>query len=309
MPDSKTVEKPQTLKIRFARFIAILTVIAAALLLGYYVGDWLKGKHFQGPSVTLGIAFLLGTMKDAIPQIQKLWEYIAKGTSEHLFGVSAFVFLLATSIVAASVLPDGTTQQSQLPLIIFLQGSSASSTVPDPSTTNSNSSSDLKISIPFFREANSCKAESDFGDGLLLDASTQTFIQQLANGFLHCAEERKPVTITIQGFASSKPFDKNECGDDSAELNRRLANKRAAVVAESFTQATQALKDKFPALAKWSISFKPFVWNSPQEMEKARAFNDRGPTGLPDAGRGDLTRRVDLVIDNPGGCRLVTARQ
>ena len=139
-----------------------------------------------------------------------------------------------------------------------------------------------------------------------IDEAGQDAVKTLACGLRACSTAAQPVEIDVRGFASSQPV---ECmGQTSESLNLKVAELRR-------TNVVQLLKDEPPATCKIDpsnvdpkISYddQPARWKTLEEMVRDRDLLDRrsGNPSAVDAAREILTRRVDLIIENAGGCRV-----
>jgi hypothetical protein len=119
--------------------------------------------------------------------------------------------------------------------------------------------------------------------------STSEFLKLFADRLASCNRDSRTVAVIVKGFASSR-------GDDT--YNRDLANDRAKKVATELRAIVTTDKSGTPLPRS---EFEPFPWRLAADMKKERGFEDR-VAGQYSEERGQLNRRVELIIDNAGAC-------
>ena len=99
--------------------------------------------------------------------------------------------------------------------------------------------------------------------------------------------------LSVRGFASSSGY-ANYTAEEATDINLLVANSRASAVA-------QVIEAEVGSAA--SISTEVVSWSSMADLEAAQAFEDSAAEEyLPE--HGFLTRRAEIVLDDPGGCRV-----
>lgn len=157
-----------------------------------------------------------------------------------------------------------------------------------------------RLALPLFVEARDCQSV-ECRIGASPESYSHTFLGNLADALLGCAAADKPVSVVVQGFASSSPF-KGLSIEESKTKNRDLANARAKIVGGMLNRKVADLAKKTtpptdPARVK--VSIRP--WDQfDQMLESNRYVDNEG--GIYRTSRGRLNRRVDLVFEALGAC-------
>lgn len=302
------------------RALEAVLVIGAALFIGSYIGTLLKERFpsIHDGSIVLGLTLVISTMRDAVPQLQALGEFIWKGKTSPggaLYGFAAFVCISAATFLAATV-ATGNQPINVGPFVFFQQSPTASGSTQPSATSksvdNTESFEPITVSVPFLNEPDAC--DPPFGAGTELNSGTETLINNLATGLLHCAEPSKPVTVEIQGFASSQNF-KEKCkkgneGVDDKKLNKDLGEARASKVATNLKKAIESEKQERKELSGRTVTINNPPWPDWGAMNAKAKLNDQERIGKKvhsDFDRGDFTRRVDIVINDAGDCKVLSA--
>jgi hypothetical protein len=139
--------------------------------------------------------------------------------------------------------------------------------------------------------------------GVSLNKRQRDDLEKLVRSLEACVGEERggDVVVQVRGFADS-----NEFPQDSGELNRQTANKRAAALYE----AISALQRR-PAQGTSSLILAPLSeWKTPEEMESARPYRDRplSETG-PTKDQGLFNRRAEVVLGDAGACAKLRKSQ
>lgn len=152
--------------------------------------------------------------------------------------------------------------------------------------------------MPFKENAEGCDEKSpEFERGLTWFDGTDKFVDQLAKGLSYCSGSGKTVKVEIRGFASSADFKASngkQCAN-SNDLNVAIANLRALAVHDKMVEALGG---------STAVTVTPKLWRNSefQTMRAEALFNDRDDQNRPVEGRGDLTRRADVVVTDVGDC-------
>ena len=80
-----------------------------------------------------------------------------------------------------------------------------------------------------------------------------------------------------------------------------MAGRRAGSVRARAASVEQIIRESGSGSSRMAVDF--VVWNSIEKMEEARAFDDQSG-GQYVAEIGTLTRRVDIVLVDPGACGI-----
>jgi hypothetical protein len=140
-----------------------------------------------------------------------------------------------------------------------------------------------------------------------LDAAGQDAVKTLACGLRACSTTKQRVIVDVRGFASSLPV---ECeGHVSDSLNLQIAELRRSSVLKLLQEkpSPDACRlDANTADLEITHGAGPKRWKDLKEMKKFRDLLDvsEGDSLAVDPAREILTRRVDVVIESAGGCRV-----
>lgn len=271
----------------------VLVVTLAALLgrfLGVKYGPLISpDKNEELLKFSLCSAAGLSSPKEFLSVFPKFWDYVKDGKRDNLYDFSAFVLLTSITLAVASL---GITssknaqpplgQNSANPFVLFVQ----------PSGRNT------KFLVPFKKNAEGCDDKAaKFKEGLVWFDGTDKFMDQLAQGLNSCAISGRTVKVEIKGFASSADFKANngqECAN-SNDLNVAIANLRATTVRNEMIRALGGSSGVAVTAKQWRNS-------EFSAMRDEALFNDRDANNQPVPGRGDLTRRADIVVTDVGDC-------
>jgi hypothetical protein len=161
-----------------------------------------------------------------------------------------------------------------------------------------------RLALPLFVEARECKS-LECRIGASPESYSHRYLKNLADALLACAVADDPVSVSVQGFASSSGF-KGKDDEESDAANLELANTRARVVGKMLAeQVSRLARDARPPSDAMRVSVKVKPWTSLAEMRASIRYVDN--QGAYHTSRGRLNRRVDLVFDSLGTCSLPTA--
>ena len=128
-------------------------------------------------------------------------------------------------------------------------------------------------------------------------------VSRLVNALIYCGSVDDPVTLRVEGYASSEPFDNTTADLASEELNVRLANERRSSVKDALEAAIAATG--LENARRRILVMEAEDYQTIAEMEEDREFNDR-PAG-DDSNRlpqDFLTRAAHVKVLDPGTCRV-----
>jgi|SRR5262245_57447509 len=275
-----------------------LAIVMAAAWVGLQLGRVLREVLPYQPVAILGGALILTTIREGLPELYKFGMYVRTGQAEPLYGCASFLLIAAATVVASSLPPDQDSAVVPQSSVVFFDR--ANSSQPGPSQ-------EFTMSVPFFKEAESCDPKTEWGGGTTLDGSSKTFLQNLASGLLHCADQGKAVDVIVRGFASSSKLKGDLCSSDPEKANRDVANARARAVAEILAGPEAAAKEsETSTLPRVNVSVE--TWTSPTAMRDKIHFSDMNSRGEFSELRGNLTRRADVIVKNAGDCQITTSR-
>ena len=108
-----------------------------------------------------------------------------------------------------------------------------------------------------------------------------------------CADSDRHVRVRLRGFASSSEFQSS-----SDRKNVELSLERARSI-ERVLRANPLLEVE---IEKWTDGDLEW-WEAHEKMQTSAGFLDRYD-GQYQLDRGFFNRRVDIIVDDPGACRL-----
>jgi hypothetical protein len=140
-----------------------------------------------------------------------------------------------------------------------------------------------------------------------LDETGKDAVRTLTCGLRSCSTAAKPVEVDVRGFASSRLVDCE--GRLSDTLNLDIAEKRReevlGILNATPSPSCTLAADSVPIKVKFSE--RKTRWEGHmKDMERFRDLVDlrSGDSADVDPSREILTRRVDVVIESPGGCKV-----
>ena len=318
MSDTQNVEPASTGWGIVRRLVQAFGFVGIAIIVGTVLGTAIA-KHVHSPADqaylagALGLSAVLASLDKFIKQAPLLIRWIQTGSGNGLSAFASFMFLSVITLSAA--LLSGAMENTKPPPPfeppIATSNSVLFVNVPAPKQEPDLGRESIFL-IPFFNEAGGCSTSDDrFKRGSALDDATRTFITRLAQGFLRCAQEDRPVKLEVRGFASSKQFD-DKCGpngqplsvSESRRLNKEIANARAQAVVNEFTAAETAARAANPNLSG-RVFAEPIVWRSFDAMKADRRWNDKDG-GQYSHDRAILTRRAEVEVVDSADCDVVT---
>lgn len=173
-----------------------------------------------------------------------------------------------------------------------------------------------RILLPYFStrpgkdHSSRSNCEAYIAELAKLDAAGEDAVKTLACGLRACSTTTEQVEVDVRGFASSLAV---ECaGQVSDSLNLKIAEQRRLNVLRILEEAPPANcnldADSFDL--KISHGDRPGRWENLEEMKFYRDLMDlrSGNPSAVDPAREILTRRVDVVIESAGACRVEKAR-
>ena len=148
------------------------------------------------------------------------------------------------------------------------------------------------------------------GDGTAFDRGTDYdpadnshMVTRLVNALIPCGAVEDPVTLRVEGYASSEPFRDAAASVTSEALNLRLANERRRSVKaalDAAVMATGAADARRRLLVMEAEDYRTIA-----DMEADRQFNDRPAGGDANPLPQDfLTRAAHIKVMSPGTCRV-----
>lgn len=142
-----------------------------------------------------------------------------------------------------------------------------------------------------------------------LDEAGRDAVRTLACGLRACSTATEPVKVDVRGFASSQIVDCT--GETSESLNLKIAELRRTNVMQLLDEAPRATCNLDSNNVPLEISHSGDArWESLEDMERDRDLLDRrsGHASAVDPAREILTRRVDVIIESAGACRVDETR-
>ena len=280
-----------------ARWIVAIIVLLAVFALGYWLGGLLSGYTDRVALLrkgvpALGIGILLGIMRQVTFIMFKVADFVRTGGRVHLWQPSIAVLFAALTIALAMHLVEITVGESSRGTIVVWNGLRA---VPTASEEAPEPSGPYAVFPVFFAsEAAGYDPQSrTFAAGTNLATSEARSVRSLVRSLRACAGEGAEVRLSVRGFASSSGY-AGYTDAEAADINLLVANSRAAAVA----QVVDAEVGDSP-----DITSETVTWSSIDELQTAQAFDDStGEEYLPE--HGFLTRRAEIVLEDPGGCRV-----
>ena len=148
------------------------------------------------------------------------------------------------------------------------------------------------------------------GDGTAFDRGTDYdpadnshMVTRLVNALIPCGAVEDPVTLRVEGYASSEPFRNAAASVTSEALNLRLAHERRRSVKaalDAAVMATGAADARRRLLVMEAEDYRTIA-----DMEADRQFNDRPAGGDANPLAQDfLTRAAHIKVMSPGTCRV-----
>jgi len=301
-------------KYAYGRVLTLLLLGAACALTGLYIGRVIASGFdaretvavFKG--VTLAaVAFSL--WKVFADNFVALYQFISSNNRQHRSGIARPLSQLAVAVTGFGLVLGTDTAESRVSGVIMI----ASNVIVSPESAEIPPDR-RRIMLPFFSGRptlpqgelveHDCK---DYQDALTtLDAAGDATIETLACGLGACSTSQEQVEIDVRGFASSKPFTCGKKASDDRNLDVAEARRREVIDKLKTAAATsKRCTSDAPRGAIRIARERDRRWGSFQEMEKARDLIDLKAGSLDTHPlREILTRRVDVVIMNPGNCKL-----
>lgn len=250
----------------------------------------------------------LAELNDSIVPRRNLFSTVATVffTNKIVFGKIAFDLLLplAVGVYALTVLFDWEPPAAKMVAVIHAEPSAETKSslvfINSGATFIREDRSDslATIIVPFAREA-VCDARLPPRQwtGTVVDQTHRAFLIRLGRDLSECGTERKPIRLQVQGFASSsKVADYAKCAGakSSEEANLLIADARRDNVIRYLS------REKGPYLQidrhDWQGDF--------QRMQQKRRYIDRLMGEEYSRARGQLNRRVDVLLLNAGECEI-----
>ncbi|WP_031433345.1 hypothetical protein [Methylomarinum vadi] len=163
--------------------------------------------------------------------------------------------------------------------------------------TDKESESMATIIVPFAKEA-ACDAPSTTEwTGTKIDSLHRSFLLQLSKDLSQCGSENKPIRLQVRGFASSsKVVDYAKCNNASSdeEANLFIADARRDNVIRYLSKN----RGKY-------LRIESYDWQGDyKKMQRQRRYSDRFMSREYSKARGQLNRRVEIVLLDAGECDI-----
>ncbi len=286
--------------------LAILGVVLLAIGLAYMMVSMLTssappgwGKYIQVGAAGVSLSLLLPALNQVYLTGEKLFKYVGDGSKHELLpelvkcGTTALVLAIAVfaftipSSPASVAAPAPTVADSPKELVYLAR-------LPDPAAPPIDY-------LPFHFDL--AVGPSNWALGTTLNGQQLKDLQHLVASLKACVGTTpgKDVEIDVRGYA-----DTNEFLSNSDEMNRQVANRRAAFVHERLK--TYLGPQQGPSkliLAKYTEWPK----DDPKAMMRERYFKTKPlrETGTT-KDQGLLNRRADVLLLRTGACERLVAK-
>ncbi len=289
--ENRSGEKTSMLSL-VVRTVFALLVMAVAFSIGFAFGGFLTSwtdsvEPLRRSVPALAIGVLLGLLRETIVLFDGVIRFSRDGDRLELWKPVVTVLVAGIALAMAVHLLELSSPGPETPSIIVWNG-----VQPPPQPTDvAQSPSERYAIFPVFfaRDATGFEPSTgEFAGGTNVDSVEEIRVKNLVRALEKCGEG---VRLSVQGYSSSS-MSGNRVPDEVVRINLSASNARAASVFQLIRESRSSSSE---------IAVDLVEWQTIEEMEEARAFNDRADGEYVDE-VGVLTRRADIMLVNPGEC-------